>query len=344
MFWKKIRLLEKIMADLFLRAWKFGRSGTVQRVERVQTLANGAYAVERRSCVKISSLWRACVARAEVSIVFLGVKRIQRLVRGKFARERARLARRSFGERLEEAYLESLAVDVQRSFRGFYSRRYRHDFSARKAYIQGVMKEGEALRERLKELQETQAKEKAEKDEARKLENFQKATQRLHYLVSTKAIPGIYNSPYWPKRTVMGIPLEHHLSKGVRDLRHLRENNKKKKNKALLKHWIPDRRSLRCAGDAYDAQERDAKLQKKLQRASFIGAADFCAGQKVHYPPHQKGVHCSTKNHDTLENNQGTKKQHSKTPYFYSTVSGADSFDTTLLLERDRLLQSVKTH
>ena len=44
------------------------------------------------------------------------------------------------------------AMLCQRTFRGYYSRRYKHDFNARKAYIQSVVEKGEELRAHLARL------------------------------------------------------------------------------------------------------------------------------------------------------------------------------------------------
>ena len=60
--------------------------------------------------------------------------------------------KRRNGERQKKASHERMAVYhyhallVQKRFRGFYSRRYYHDFFARKAYIQSVVVKSDALR------------------------------------------------------------------------------------------------------------------------------------------------------------------------------------------------------
>jgi hypothetical protein len=51
----------------------------------------------------------------------------------------------------KEAIVNFSAIAVQRTFRGYYSRRYKHDFHARRAYIIGVAKKGEHLRKTLQE-------------------------------------------------------------------------------------------------------------------------------------------------------------------------------------------------
>ena len=349
------------MADTYLLGWST-RHETVARREEVQALADASYDLERRSCVEIQSAWRACVVRASTSRVVDATKAIQRIQRGVMARGRAarevdaKAARR-------EAVMQSLwASEIQRTFRGYYSRRYIHDVAARRAYIQQVISQGEQLRRDVEQRQfdETNSKWKDDQDENKK--TFSKAAARLHHLISTKSIPGVYNSPYWI-RTVNGVPVEDHLSNGVKDLQTLSS----RKKKADLIRWPgPDRRSLQASASPYDTDTASTRLQSKLLRASFIGAKDLVAGQKVQYPPHQKGrsdapvlpddsiIHdtqdsvllllsgdhpaVTTVLHHTAASpprpQQKTKKSK---PYFHSTVKGASSFDATLKLERDRL-------
>jgi hypothetical protein len=64
-----------------------------------------------------------------------------------------------------------------------------------------------------------------EEKERQKAEvEFQQLTQNFHHLVSTKAIPGIFNPPYAADVTqapsAYGVPLETHLRVGVK--KHLR--------------------------------------------------------------------------------------------------------------------------
>lgn len=54
-----------------------------------------------------------------------------------------------------QSYLyHHLACAIQRYFRGYYSRKYKHDFNARKRYLQRVVEKGNTLRARMQQYYE----------------------------------------------------------------------------------------------------------------------------------------------------------------------------------------------
>ena len=79
---------------------------------------------------------------------------------------------------------------IQKNFRGYYSRRYYHDFFARKAYINSIMNKSEALkqqlqehREKLEKIQAAQRENDAREEKAeKKAEKAGKARQQVSFL------------------------------------------------------------------------------------------------------------------------------------------------------------------
>ena len=116
------------------------------------------------------------------------------------------------------------ATRIASAFKGYYSRKYIHDFFARRAYVNAVAARGEQLRADL-EIRHAAALavELATRDAAARAE-FDKATTGLHHLTSTAVQPGVYNPP-WATRaadvpSAFGVPLEVHLrAAALRDLR-----------------------------------------------------------------------------------------------------------------------------
>ena len=76
---------------------------------------------------------------------------IQRIRRGYLARRAVEEGLEAKRKAAEAAVLEYYVRLVQAAFRGFYSRKYTHDFYARKAYIATVQQRGEALRAEMEE-------------------------------------------------------------------------------------------------------------------------------------------------------------------------------------------------
>merc|ERR1711937_286181 len=98
---------------------------------------------------------------------------------------------------------------MQKTFRAFYSRRYKHSFYERAAYLRSVATkdemvraDSEALAEQVHHQRELQRHEEEKKE-------FLTLSKDLHHLVSTSNTPGVFNSPYniEPLRA-FGVPVE----------------------------------------------------------------------------------------------------------------------------------------
>ena len=155
------------MAEAFTLLW--GRRGaTMERWGELQSAAEEKRVEERESCVRIQKLWRGQRIRAWVTVMRLACVEIERVFRGHLGRgEHARLAKaRTDYEDL--AIFHYHAIMCQRTFRGYYSRRYRHDFNARKAYIRSVVEKGDALRSKLEAARERQVVDETEAAEREK--------------------------------------------------------------------------------------------------------------------------------------------------------------------------------
>uniref|UniRef100_A0A3B1J3C7 Spermatogenesis associated 17 n=1 Tax=Astyanax mexicanus TaxID=7994 RepID=A0A3B1J3C7_ASTMX len=151
---------------------------------------------EHDAAVKIQSWFRGCQVRAYLSHIHRQATVIQKTCRG-FA------ARQHFRERLKTAYFlmkihfyNKMAVKIQQRWRGYFVRTYVHNFYARKRYLDELAKKNGQIRRELEELAEQQRKERErtamEKEEKEKYTQ----AQRLHFLLSTKQCPGVFNSPF----------------------------------------------------------------------------------------------------------------------------------------------------
>ena len=268
---------------MFHALWT-SRFETFEEWTRLQEAAESSRAVERLSCISIQRLFRGQRVRAWISRMRAACVEIERVFRGHVGRVSAGAVNEAWAKHEEAAVFHYFATDCQRTFRGFYSRRYRHDFAARRAYIESVVKTGNDLRVRLeKQLVQQQITER-EADEQGKREQFTKITQQLHHLVSTKSIPGVYNSPYdvdSPICAMGGVPIEEHLCSGVKDLLRLSQYAKPNLTTDLngmrrnaLEYRADKRQSLQQSSP-YDAPLEAARMEAKLGKVGFMGAADL---------------------------------------------------------------------
>ena len=94
--------------------------------------------------------------------------------------------------RQRQEFYNTQATTVQKFYRGYYSRKYIHDFSARMTYMEHIAAKNAQLRDSLskynEELQEYDIR-MAEENERRE---FTLLSNKLHYLTSTRAVPGVF--------------------------------------------------------------------------------------------------------------------------------------------------------
>ncbi|KFO25408.1 Spermatogenesis-associated protein 17 [Fukomys damarensis] len=133
---------------------------------------------------------------------------------------RGYLSRKLYQLKVEVAYYtmkmdlyNAMAVRIQSRWRAHKVRKYCFNYFYYKQYLRAVSEANETIREILQEYAESQESEekkaKLEREEKRREED----TRKTHYLLSTKQIPGIYNSPFrkepdpWELRLQKAKPL-----------------------------------------------------------------------------------------------------------------------------------------
>jgi CDP-diacylglycerol pyrophosphatase len=77
-------------------------------------------------------------------------------------------------------------------YRGYYSRKYVHDFSARRMYMEHIEAKNQKMRESLQQYNDNMQKYDIAMAEELEKREFTLMASKLHYLTSTKAIPGVF--------------------------------------------------------------------------------------------------------------------------------------------------------
>lgn len=113
-----------------------------------------------------------------------------------------------------------LCIQMQKSFRGYYSRKYKHDQTRRKRYAAAVTEQGERVRLEMERYNQLQIEREAIEAQRKKEEEFKSYAKNLHHLVSTKQIRGIYNPSmeYLETPTMDNVGVEEHIRGVVKDL------------------------------------------------------------------------------------------------------------------------------
>lgn len=139
------------------------RLSTLSLYDELVADAEANAPLEKASSTKIQKLFRGAVVRAHLTTKRRAATNIERCFRGSVARNFTNDTRTAKSRMEDLAVFHYHAMILQRTFRGFYSRRYYHDYSARKAYIQSVVEKGDRLRETLAQNLENQRIEEAQR-------------------------------------------------------------------------------------------------------------------------------------------------------------------------------------
>ncbi|XP_054514962.1 spermatogenesis-associated protein 17 isoform X7 [Pan troglodytes] len=157
---------------------------------------------ENDAAVKIQSWFRGCQVRAYIRHLNRIVTIIQKWWRSFLGRKQYQLT-----------------VQIQRRWRGYRVRKYLFNYYYLKEYLKVVSETNDAIRKALEEFAEMKEREekKANLEREEKKRDYQ--ARKMHYLLSTKQIPGIYNSPFrkepdpWELQLQKAKPLTHRRPK-----------------------------------------------------------------------------------------------------------------------------------
>ncbi|NXI47856.1 SPT17 protein, partial [Galbula dea] len=152
--------------------------------------------IKYKAAVKIQSWFRGCRVRAYLRYLTKMVILIQKWWRGY-------RSRRYFRKLVETAYFimkmnfyNEMAVRIQKSWRGYYVRKYIHNYYALREYLEGISLNNKIVRSELQEYAEMKENEEKRKDLEKKEREKKYQARKMHYLLSTEQIAGIYNSPF----------------------------------------------------------------------------------------------------------------------------------------------------
>ena len=174
---------------------------------------------ETNGCVNIQRAFRGSVARARITFKHNNITTIARCFRGHCGRKRVRTLKGAESQEKSLLLFHCFANILQKSFRGFYSRKYKASHFKRKRFMQNLIEKTSEIRDMQYEYSIQQAmREEREREEERDSE-IHKLTEGLHHLVSTKQIRGVYNPPpqYLQMPTMGEVPVEQHLRGATRE-------------------------------------------------------------------------------------------------------------------------------
>ncbi|XP_014846790.1 PREDICTED: spermatogenesis-associated protein 17 [Poecilia mexicana] len=151
---------------------------------------------ETQAAIRIQSWFRACRVRTYIRHLNKKAIIVQKAWRGFAARARVRQMVKAAYFTMKMNFYNDMAVRIQKTWRGFYYRKYIHYFYARKRYLQQILMKNELVRKELDEIEKAQTREKEYLEAIKEQKTKAYQAYRLHHLISTKKLPGVFNSPY----------------------------------------------------------------------------------------------------------------------------------------------------
>ena len=262
--------------------------------------------VEQQAAVDIERVHRGCMVRSWKTGMVAASIQVQRVFRGFMGRNKSAAALAETKRAARMGFFHYQATQVQKLFRGYYSRRYYHDFFARKNYIQEVVIKSEKLKVELAAHRQALLQRDARAREESARSEFTRVTENLHHLLSTKCQPGIYNSPYLQGDvpTAFNIPVEDHLRHGVKS--YLRRSGKIGATRGSTAGSSRSRGSMADgrttfasrprsrisvqAEGVYGEDQEARRLENKYSRLKRLSPKPFSAGTKSQMPPSGPGI------------------------------------------------------
>ncbi|XP_056671931.1 spermatogenesis-associated protein 17 isoform X2 [Monodelphis domestica] len=151
---------------------------------------------EYKAAVKIQSWFRGCRVRAYIRYLNKMMTVIQKWWRGYLGRKHYRQMVKTAYLTMKMNFYNEMAVRIQKRWRGFKIRKYCFNYYYLKEYLRAISDTNQAIREALEEFAEMRGREKKKADLEKEEKRKQNQARKTHYLLSTKQIPGIYNSPF----------------------------------------------------------------------------------------------------------------------------------------------------
>ena len=188
------------------------------KAAKADAVANGPK--EGEAAIHIQRCFRGSIDRGYIAFKSGKATEIQRCFRGHCDRQEFHERKMKKRDKRTYALFKYFAMQLQRVFRGYYSRKYKSNHSDRKRFIGDLEETGRKVREMMYTYsmdqairEEREAKEKEDRD-------FEFYASNLHHLMSTRAIPGVFNPPkeYMIAPTWRDQTVEDHVRNTIKDL------------------------------------------------------------------------------------------------------------------------------
>ncbi|EKF29082.1 hypothetical protein MOQ_007150 [Trypanosoma cruzi marinkellei] len=251
--------------------------------------------VELSAAITIQSFYRMWRDRRSYRVLRSAVVCLQRMYRGHMHRKRVAELREEAEASHERAVYEYYATRIQACFRGYYVRCRINDFYAKKFYIEHTVSVSSHVQEMANKMLQDRLQEELERRRSKQEQAYKEATEKLHHLISTTCVSGIYRRPVIPCSTVTvyGTSVENDIRNNSGAALRLQH---KRRLRETLKKVVSDRRKdgmgaatitdedfkkshSKCTGDKNEAEGNVSKS------STLRGAWNRSGIERLSLPP-----------------------------------------------------------
>lgn len=203
-------------------------------------------------------------------------------------RQKSRQALRTKTDYRMLALFKFFALQIQRSFRGHYSRKFKANHADRKRFIATIEDSGRKVRDMMYQYSMDQAIREEQEVRDKREQHFKLHAGNLHHLVSTHQIRGIYNPPqqYLEVPTWQEVPVEDHVRGVIRDLLRTRGVSKSglvpdlNGSRRIPLKGLKSRLSVQASAP-YESLEQDRAKRQTLHKILTADKGAWFAGGKT---------------------------------------------------------------
>ncbi|KAI9098115.1 hypothetical protein DFS34DRAFT_619671 [Phlyctochytrium arcticum] len=181
------------MALSFAKIWKTRSSDIVDSFFDRARDAELHRHEEHAAAATIQKVWRGFVVRRRVELYRICAQTIQRYYRGWLGRKFLEQLVVARNRRRRMTHYYAMAVRIQKTWRGYHSRKYKFDYFKRKQYIEGVKRKIDEVREQLAAHAIEQRKITSEYETSIASATLDRLASTRHHLLGTKSVPGVYS-------------------------------------------------------------------------------------------------------------------------------------------------------
>ena len=169
---------------------------------------------ELNSIITIQKYIRRFLCRKRLLILKSQTLQVQKSLKGYFSKSNNQKEIVSQNNNIIREFYNNQIIIIQKHWKGYKYRKNIIDYYSNKKWLEKINKKNEETLNQIKDItmkKQYDLNRKVEENERKKFFNIIK---NLHHLISTKEIPGIYNTPYLPpelKPQVYNIDIEEYL-------------------------------------------------------------------------------------------------------------------------------------